>query len=359
MKKILILMLITMVFTLTACEKNNRIEETEQKESLQTEQTSEIFIVNSEEEETETSEAETSEAETSGTEISDNVDKIPEAYTKLLTLYSTALTERWNGEKLIKNDLNYMLFDCYGDSPFQNIGYAIKDLDGNGSLELIIGTTANVSDDFYGKLILELYTSDENGNLTKIFSSGERDRYYYAGTNLFANLGSSGASDSIDTTMKLENGALIDLGMITEPSNYIQMGLTEMSKQQAAVTEESSSSLQLPILDEINQNTTVGTTGSFMTAVQSAVKLLDWGVATGLDPEEIKAATVAWMTDKGNDEQVAFAEKMALVDEAYQKLLGEDAQQLLSSAGCEDAAYPWSNAPVESIEAIMEAVGLR
>ena len=115
----------------------------------------------------------------------------------------------------------------------------------------------------------------------------------------------------------------------------------------------------LPILDDIDQNITVGTTGSFMAAVQSAVKLLDWGIHTGLDPEEIRAATVAWMTDRGNDEQAAFAEKLSLVDEAYQKLLTGEAESLLSSAGSEDTERFWTDSLVEPIEVIMEAVGLQ
>lgn len=119
------------------------------------------------------------------------------------------------------------------------------------------------------------------------------------------------------------------------------------------------SSINLPILAEIEQTVTVGTSGSFMTAVQMAVKLLDWGTNTGLDPEEIRSAAVTWLADKGNDEQVAFSQKLALVDEAYQKLLGDGAEDLLASAGCEDTAYPWSDQPVESIEAIMTATGLR
>ena len=159
--------------------------------------------------------------------------------------------------------------------------------------------------------------------------------------------------------MKFENGVAVDLGSTTEPSAYRQMELTEFSHQQDVAGEQPDSSLQLPILDEINQNTAVGTAGAYLTAVQSAVKLLDWGTATGLDAEEIKAATVAWMADKGNDEQAAFAEKLTEVDEAYKQLLEDGAEELLISAGCEDAAYPWSDAPVESIEAIMEAVGLR
>ena len=167
-------------------------------------------------------------------------------------------------------------------------------------------------------------------------------------------------------------------GQVEEAKEAVQEKATEQITEEAAIDLESepeetrevleaagngSEALEedsgFPILDEIAKNVQVGTAGSFMTAVQAAVKLLDWGTATGLDTEEIKSATVAWMMDKGNDEQVAFAEKMALVDEAYQKLLGEDAEELLTSAGCEDAAYPWSDGPVESIETVMEAIGLR
>jgi len=89
--------------------------------------------------------------------------------------------------------------------------------------------------------------------------------------------------------------------------------------------------LELPILDEINQNVSVGTAGSYMTAVQAAVKLLDWGTNTGLDPAEIREATVNWLMDQGNDEQVAFSDKLALVDDAYQKLLDDGAEDLLST----------------------------
>lgn len=155
-------------------------------------------------------------------------------------------------------------------------------------------------------------------------------------------------------TEQITEEAAIDLESEPEETQ-VALEPEEAGNDSEALEEDSG----FPILDEIAKNVQVGTAGSFMTAVQAAVKLLDWGTTTGLDTEEIKGATVAWMMDKGNDEQVAFAEKMALVDEAYQKLLGEDAEELLTSAGCEDAAYPWSDSPVESIEAVMEAIGLR
>lgn len=62
--------------------------------------------------------------------------------------------------------------------------------------------------------------------------------------------------------------------------------------------------LTLPILDEIDTSVTVGTSGSSLSAVQAAVKLLDWG-------------------------------------------------------GCGEVEITWGSDPVEPVEAIMQAAGLR
>ena len=152
----------------------------------------------------------------------------------------------------------------------------------------------------------------------------------------------------------------------TSPSSAVS---TEPSVPSSAASMESTDApsesasdvtvLELPILDEINQTVSIGTAGSYMTAVQAATKLLDWGTNTGLDPAEIREATVNWLMDKGNDEQVTFSNKLALVDDAYQKLLSDDAEDLLSSVGLEDVNHNWGCQPVESVEAIMDAVGLR
>lgn len=116
------------------------------------------------------------------------------------------------------------------------------------------------------------------------------------------------------------------------------------------------------VLDDVDENATVGIAGSSLRAVQEAVKLLDWGTATELNAEEIYDAAAAWLAEKSSDEQAEAIEKLSVVDAAYQQLLtadAEDAASLLSAAGCEDAAYPWSTTPVESIESVMRAAGLR
>ncbi len=123
-------------------------------------------------------------------------------------------------------------------------------------------------------------------------------------------------------------------------------------------TEETSGTELTNLLDEINTDIHPGTAGSYLTAVRAASHLLDWGVETDMGTEEIKKEVTEWLSDKGNDEQVDFSLKFASVYGAYQQLLGPDAEELLESAGCQDAAYPWSDSPVETIEAITEIVQL-
>ena len=82
-----------------------------------------------------------------------------------------------------------------------------------------------------------------------------------------------------------------------------------------------------------------GTTGNGLISVKVATHLLDWGVGSSMTTDEVKKETVSWLADKGNSEQVEFSNKLASVYDAYQKLLGSDAKNLLEQAGCDDAAY--------------------
>ena len=116
--------------------------------------------------------------------------------------------------------------------------------------------------------------------------------------------------------------------------------------------------LTLPILDEIDRNVTIGTSGSSLLAVQKAAKLLEWGENTGLGTDEISDAASTWLAAKNND-LTDCLKKLELVDEAYRKLLSGEARELLDSAGCEDVEVTWGSDPVEPVEAIMQAAGLR
>lgn len=139
-------------------------------------------------------------------------------------------------------------------------------------------------------------------------------------------------------------------------------GTEEETTEQIPDNEQGDSNISMPVLDEIDQLVTVGTAGSYLKAVQAAVKLMDWGVGTGLGADEIKDAASAWMAGKSATEQEEFVQKMEMVDDAYIKLLGtneDEVKDLLESAGCSDASYPWSDGPIDSIEAVMAGVGVR
>ena len=153
---------------------------------------------------------------------------VEQAYAVVIGEYYTALEQRRNGAELMEDGLNYMAADCYGDAPLENLGYAIADIDGDGVQELLIGTIK--ADEFYEKMVFSLYTLDENGVNKLVFDGTERNRYYYAGENRFANLGSSAFNDSFETTVKLQEGEMIDMTYTTAPADYVQPELTPFSQ---------------------------------------------------------------------------------------------------------------------------------
>ena len=137
-----------------------------------------------------------------------------------------------------------------------------------------------------------------------------------------------------------------------------KMEQTETKKQNQLQDVKPSYKEFRDVLDEIDSDIQSGTAGNGMNSIKTAAHLLNWGVGTSMTTDEIKKETVSWLSDKGNSEQVEFSNKLASVYDVYQKLLGPDAKELLEQAGCDDAAYPWSDAPVETIEAIVEVVQL-
>lgn len=50
---------------------------------------------------------------------------------------------------------------------------------------------------------------------------------------------------------------------------------------------------------------------------------------------------------------------LEIILEQYRKLLTDKARELLDSSGCEDVKVTWGSNPVEPVEVIMQAAGLR
>ena len=169
--------------------------------------------------------------------IDDTISRIPaptesntamEAYAVVIGEYYTALAEAWDGQQLMDAGLNYMVADYHHGTPLEDVGYAVTDLDEDGTAELLLG--ARVEDDLTGKMIFALYTRDKDGAPMLLFESQERNRYYYAGGFKFANLGSNSWNESYETTLKLEDKEMIDMTYTTDPADYVQMELVPFSQ---------------------------------------------------------------------------------------------------------------------------------
>lgn len=90
-------------------------------------------------------------------------------------------------------DFSYIIY-WYGayDGASLGLGYLIKDIDGNGTNELIFGQNDD-PDSAWNGFIYDLYTISD-GELVHVFSGGERNRYYFCENGMIANEGVDGAS---------------------------------------------------------------------------------------------------------------------------------------------------------------------
>jgi len=167
---------------------------------------------------TQTTATQTTAAQTTTTEATAAQEENTSGYAEILQKYQNAIREAWDYEKLSMEGMCLMLADSGSKT-----GYAITDLDEDGTMELIIAAQEDAPEAL-NKMVFSLYTL-ENGKPRQLFQAGERDRYEWIGDNRFANEGSSGADDSVSTILKLENGTLIDIGEAAGEADYRQMKL--------------------------------------------------------------------------------------------------------------------------------------
>jgi hypothetical protein len=136
-------------------------------------------------------------------------------YQNLLELYQKALRENWDPPTCMENGLSLMV--AHRGEYYENLGYAMQDLDGNGIQELIITDGLNIYD---------LYTiiQDEEVGPLHLASAMERIQYYLTSDGWIYNLGSGGAAVSYHTLYSLEgrelkllDGYMMDAD--TDPNN--------------------------------------------------------------------------------------------------------------------------------------------
>ncbi len=129
---------------------------------------------------------------------------IPEAYQPVIAKYVTALTEHWGGEACSNGDISILV--SYATSPSE-LGYALLDLDNDGTDELIIANDAE------RQVIYDLY-SLVDGKLVHVFTGWDRNSYELREGYRILNIGSNGAASADYVYCHLSNGQLVTDSLI-------------------------------------------------------------------------------------------------------------------------------------------------
>lgn len=141
---------------------------------------------------------------TAPTAPTENGTAIPEAYQPVIAKYVTALTEHWGGEACSNADISILV--SYATSPSE-LGYALLDLDNDGTDELIIANDAE------RQVIYDLY-SLVDGMLVHVFTGWDRNSYELREGYRILNIGSNGAASADYVYCHLSNGQLVTDSLI-------------------------------------------------------------------------------------------------------------------------------------------------
>lgn len=134
----------------------------------------------------------------------ENGTAIPEAYQPVIAKYVTALTEHWGGEACSNADISLLV--SYVTSPSE-LGYALLDLDNDGTDELVIANDAE------RQVIYDLY-SLVDGKLVHVFTGWDRNSYELREGFRILNIGSNGAASADYVYCHLSNGQLVTDSLI-------------------------------------------------------------------------------------------------------------------------------------------------
>ena len=125
----------------------------------------------------------------SGNSQSGSITGYPE-YDEIVNQYYNGMALNWSTEDFREHNLCYL---AGYETGVDRIGYCVRDINGDGVDELMIGRIDEYSDP---GLFYDLYTMID-GQRVLVKSSGERDRYYLCQDQTIANEGSGGAVLSV------------------------------------------------------------------------------------------------------------------------------------------------------------------
>ena len=116
--------------------------------------------------------------------------EIEPVYEELISELTGVLNGQDSGKLTAEEDYSVIFIMTAGSPYAENIGYVLKDVDGNGVRELLIGE--NYGEPEAGTVLYDMYTI-KDGKLLHVFDGWDRNRYYLCTNGNFMNEGSGGA----------------------------------------------------------------------------------------------------------------------------------------------------------------------
>ena len=116
-------------------------------------------------------------------------------YKDILKKHITAIKEKWNSERLEKENMSYMynvIRINNTDDTLNRIGYKYYDINADGIDELLIG---EIADGNWKGVIYDIYTMVDR-KPQHVISGGSRNRYYICNNTFICNEYSSGAMEN-------------------------------------------------------------------------------------------------------------------------------------------------------------------
>lgn len=245
---------------------------------------------------------------------------IPEAYQPVIAKYVTALTEHWGGEACSNADISILV--SYATSPSE-LGYALLDLDNDGTDELIIANDAE------RQVIYDLY-SLVDGKLVHVFTGWDRNSYELREGFRILNIGSNGAASADYVYCHLSNGQLVTDSLIrfdaaTDPDHPWFRGTGE--NDLAPITDENwsedeiySAAASLPIAITSFANASAGSYDPALADYE--------GYLSTIDTSSIKYYALRDLDGDGQDELLLYNSGETLMKVAA--IQNGTAQEILS-----------------------------
>lgn len=127
------------------------------------------------------------------------------SYDDLIGAIAEGLKNGFSEDEQMSLDISTCFF--MNASDYETYGYLKKDLDGDGTEELIIGSNPVDQADGGNSVIYDLYTM-KDGQVVHVFDGWERNRFYLCEDGTIANEGSSGAAYSSWSYYKYSDGEI-------------------------------------------------------------------------------------------------------------------------------------------------------